>query len=316
MKQFDIDLVYLWVDGNDTEWLAKKYKYLGKKLDNHTDATTIGRNANNDELKYSLRSVEKNVNWVRRIFIVTDEQTPEWLQTNDRVRIVDIREIIPPEALPCYNSNVIECFLYRIPDLSERFLYANDDMFFNTELDPSYFFTHKGYPIVRLIRKPLGKIHTWWKKFRNQNITSYRKTLIKASTLVEHKFGVHYSGLPHHNVDAYCKSDYKKAVETIFWEEILPMISNHLRTDEDIQRATFSYYALAIGHAVIENINKTQSLRIGIEKKDFKSKLFKYKPNLFCLNDGVEANNKDRIELTKTLDSLFPTKSKFEKINN
>lgn len=313
MKQFDIDLVYLWVDGSDTKWLAKKHAFLGKKLDNHTDATTIGRNANNDELKYSLRSVEKNVNWIRRIYIVTDEQTPEWLQTSDRVRIVDIRAIIPEEALPCYNSNVIEYFLYKIPGLSEHFLYANDDMFFNAKLHPSYFFTPKGYPIVRLIRKPLGKMHIWWKKLRKHNISSYRKTLIKASALVELKFGVHYSGIPHHNVDAYRRSDYQIAVETVFWEDIVPTISNHLRTDEDIQRATFSYYVLAIGHAVRENINKSQSLRIGIEKKNFESRLLKYKPRLFCLNDGMEANNKNRTEVTKTLESIFPTKSRFEK---
>lgn len=43
----------------------------------------------NDELRYSLRSVEKYAPWVRHIFIVTNGQIPHWLDLeNPRVTIV------------------------------------------------------------------------------------------------------------------------------------------------------------------------------------------------------------------------------------
>ena len=129
-KPLEIDLVYLWVDGSDQEWLAKKKQFLGESINLNTEATSKARNADNDELKYSLRSAEKYAPWIRRIFVVTDEQTPKWLNLqNEKIEIVDIRKLLPAEALPCYNSVIIEHFLYKIPGLSEHFLYANDDMF-------------------------------------------------------------------------------------------------------------------------------------------------------------------------------------------
>lgn len=47
------------------------------------------RFADNQELRYSLRSIEKNANWIRNVVIVTNGQIPHWLDLdNPRVRIV------------------------------------------------------------------------------------------------------------------------------------------------------------------------------------------------------------------------------------
>ena len=133
-ENISIDLVYLWVDGNDPKWLEKKQRFMDKKMN------TTGRYVDNQELKYSLRSVEKHLPWIRKIFIVTDEQTPLFLNTDQqKIQIVDLAEIMPKEILPSFNSNIIEQFLYKIPGLSEHFIYANDDMFINADLDPSFF---------------------------------------------------------------------------------------------------------------------------------------------------------------------------------
>ena len=50
----EIDLVYLWVDGNDPVWQAKRNAYIGK-TEESSSVNCKGRYANNDELKYSLR---------------------------------------------------------------------------------------------------------------------------------------------------------------------------------------------------------------------------------------------------------------------
>ena len=98
MRPFDIDLVYLWVDGSDLEWLTKKNRFLGLQTHFSEEAITKARNADNGELMYSLRSMEKHAPWIRKVFIVTDEQTPRWLDlTNDR-EVVDIRQLLPPES--------------------------------------------------------------------------------------------------------------------------------------------------------------------------------------------------------------------------
>ena len=64
----DIDLVYLWVDGSDPKWQAKRNAFIGETVEG-SSTNCKGRYANNDELKYSLRSVEMYAPWIRKIFI-------------------------------------------------------------------------------------------------------------------------------------------------------------------------------------------------------------------------------------------------------
>lgn len=314
MKAFDIDLIYLWVDGNDTEWLTKKNKFLNKETNLNIEAITKARNANNDELKYSLRSVEKNIPWIHKIFIVTDEQTPDWLNIqNEKVQIIDIREIIPPDALPCYNSVIIEHFFYKIPGLSEHFLYANDDMFFNAQITPDSFFTAQGEPIVRLQFAMLGKWINAIRKKLNIHTNIYRKTIDNSALLIQKKFGKYYSGTPHHNVDAYLKSDYRKVVEEDFKQEIMSTISNHTRSENDIQRIIYLYYALAVKRGKLKYVGRKESSRIRLHKPDYMRFIVEYNPIFFCLNDSHHATDEDRKRVKPFLEKLFPEKSSFEK---
>lgn len=99
-----IDLVYLWVDGNDKKWReAKKYwqeKESGtKKLDNESICEARWRD--NDEFKYSMRSVAKFAPWINHIYIITCMgQRPKWLNTkNKKISVIDHTQIMPPDAL-------------------------------------------------------------------------------------------------------------------------------------------------------------------------------------------------------------------------
>ncbi len=83
----------------------------------------------NDELKYSLRSLEKYAPWIRNVYIVTNGQVPHWLNlTNPRIRIVTHEQIFLNKShLPTFSSPAIESHLHRIKGLSSRFIYLNDD---------------------------------------------------------------------------------------------------------------------------------------------------------------------------------------------
>ena len=109
--------------------------------DNHFSAS---RFADNQELRYSLRSVEKHAPWVRKIFIVTNGQIPSWLNLdNPRIKIVTHYEIFNNKShLPTFSSPAIESHLHKIPGLSKKFIYLNDDVMFGTEVWPDDFFTH------------------------------------------------------------------------------------------------------------------------------------------------------------------------------
>lgn len=138
-----IDVVYTWVDSDDPVWQAKFAAHVGGHTKN-TSASEL-RYLSRDELRYSLRSILKFAPWVRNIFVVTDDQRPEWLRETERVKIVSHRDIFPdPSVLPVFNSHAIESCLHRIPGLAERFIYFNDDVFLGRKVSPNDFFGKDG----------------------------------------------------------------------------------------------------------------------------------------------------------------------------
>ena len=111
---------------------------------------SANRFADNEELRYSLRSVEKHAPWVRNIFIVTNGQIPSWVNLdNPRIKIVTHHEIFPNTShLPTFSSPSIESHIHRIPGLSQKFIYMNDDVMFGDNVWPDDFYTHsKGQKI-------------------------------------------------------------------------------------------------------------------------------------------------------------------------
>lgn len=147
---FPIDVVYTWVDGTDPSWAAARAERLtGSGSQAHRpEASGAARYTDRDELRNSLRSVFLFAPWVRRIHIVTAGQRPAWLVDHPLINVVDHREILPASALPTFNSHAIETALHRIPDLSEQWIYLNDDVFFGRPVVPQQFFTGAGQPLV------------------------------------------------------------------------------------------------------------------------------------------------------------------------
>lgn len=309
----DIDLVYLWVNGNDPQWLAKRNACIGK-TEEKSAVNCDGRYADNDELKYSLRSIDKYAPWIRRIFIVTDNQVPVWLDTsNARVRIVDHKEIMPDVCLPCFNSAVIEHFLYKIPGLAEHFIYANDDMFINKPVTPETFFGKDGLPIVRFNRRPFRKWTLLFKeKVQGKRLSNYVQTIRNSAELVEKKYGKYYGGKTHHNIDAYLRSDYEHAAK-VFEDEIRTTLPNHVRSENDIQRNIYSYVALAEKRAHLHYVTQRTSFRLHIQNESHYGKFERYNPILFCMNDSQYAKDCDRKRAAAFLDKRFPEKSQYEK---
>ena len=146
---FPVDAVYTWVDGSEPALAAKRVSHLpqGAEPDALSQGEALFRN--NEELRYSLRSLENYAPWIQRIFVVTDGQIPSWLDTNNpKIRIVDHREIIPIEYLPTFSSHTIEAFLHAIPGLAEHYVYFNDDMFLASQCEPGDFFVPNGQPHI------------------------------------------------------------------------------------------------------------------------------------------------------------------------
>lgn len=135
----NIDIVIAWVDGNDIELKKKRHKYLTGEA--ASDAVSDTRFASNNEIYYNIASILKYVPFCRNIYVVTDNQRPEFIEefvtqglcAADKIRIVDHREIFKgfDEHLPTFNTRSIETMLWNIEGLSKYFIYLNDDFFFN-----------------------------------------------------------------------------------------------------------------------------------------------------------------------------------------
>ena len=81
-------------------------------------------------LKYTLRSISKNLPWLNKLYILffDESQVPEWLNTDcPRLKVVYHKDFIPKEHLPSFNSELFSMYYHRIPGLSENFIATSDD---------------------------------------------------------------------------------------------------------------------------------------------------------------------------------------------
>ncbi len=305
-----IDIVYLWCDLSD-EKFKKKKEECAKNHNVEYNADNDCRYKDNGELKYSLRSLEKYAPWVNNIFIVTDEQVPKWLNlAHPKIKIIDHKDIMPPCALPNFNSTAILHHIVNIEGLSEYFLYSDDDTLFNLSVEPDFFFK-EDKPVCRFI-----------KPYKKNDFSQYTNMLRNGDKLLEKKFGPKIPvGLkPHHNIDAYRKSIILKCREE-FKEEIEASSIFPFRRTGDIERAIYQKYSCLIGCGIFKRTDKTNifkgfkkdSLELFFNSRKKEQKLKKFKPELFCINDTENTSDSDRIKTKDFLEAMYPDKSGFEK---
>ncbi len=317
-----IDLVYLWCNGDDPEWRRRRAQFIESGSITDEQSTCEGRIADNSDLRYSLRSVELYAPWINHIYIVTDRQCPEWLNTSHpKITLVDHNSLFESRHLPLYNSCALELGIHKIEGLSEHYIYANDDMMLFRPLTPDFFFTPDGRAKCRFIITDA---------YRGESDT-YFHTINEVNAKIVSDFGAEYDMLyPHHQIDAYVKSSVKECIERYSeWAE--KTLSHTFRSAEDMQRHILSLYAVATGRGIIENLKRpflakvrelyykifapakaSNSLLVGIEKRGIYLTVKLLRPALLCFNDSQRATPTDRQRIKRLYQRLYPTASSFE----
>ena len=312
-----IDLVYLWCDVAEPVFRAKRAACAAKFGISLGDSVNgDGRFRNNDELRFSLRSAERHAPWLRRVFICLDDDQapPPWLDLeNPRLRIVRQSEFVPGEFLPTFSSMTVEHFLWRIPGLSERFLYANDDMMFGKPLSPDFFFAGDGRPFCRFFGRPMPST--------DKDLSSYRKWLENAADLFRARHAspcadaaASLARWPHHNIDAYVKSDLER-IYRLYRDAIEPTLRNPFRANDSVQRSLYSYEGIqSFGwrYRPVDGENPETalvpsfwSLANAVNSRPA--------PGLFCFNDTEWRGDYERRHGMRLIsDLLLPGKSGFE----
>eukprot|EP01091_Cochliopodium_minus_P007250 TRINITY_DN17156_c0_g1_i1.p1 TRINITY_DN17156_c0_g1~~TRINITY_DN17156_c0_g1_i1.p1 ORF type:complete len:365 (-),score=67.11 TRINITY_DN17156_c0_g1_i1:4-1098(-) len=233
-KNYKVDLVYTWVNGSDPKFKENLKLYKEKQRYLRENEYKEGRFFDGSDLKFSLRSVEKYLDWYNNIYIVTNGQIPNWLNiSHPRIKIVTHKEIFKNhDDLPTFNSVAIESNIHRIENLTEEFIYLNDDFLFGSRIRKSDYFLDDGsYKLYACDDSPTG--------FTSRKTCAYGNSLKFVNRLFDKKFGAKKRrGVCH--VPHLVKKSVINNLQEMFPEEFKKTSSHKFRSPDDMQ-FIFSY---------------------------------------------------------------------------
>jgi hypothetical protein len=305
-----IDVVYTWVDTYDPERDEYKKQY-NLHINTKDENTSKKRYEDNQELKYSLRSVEKYCQWVNMIYIVVkDGQYPKFIDfNNSKIKLINHSELIPPNALPTFNSNAIELCIHKIPNLSAKYLYFNDDFFVNKPLLANDLYNGN---VPNIILKDYKQFHGKVKMpnmiLNNSQmpyifLRSYLNTLYHANTILDTNIRI---SLPH--IPSICYKPWEEEIENLLKQNNLwdATVSSKFRKNENIviNNGFRTLYYLKKGAGILNWEDRT--LKLNNDKCFYR---LKTNDKFFAVNeisDGCISKYVYQMEI------MYPDKSKFE----
>ena len=97
-----------------------------------------------------MRSIEVYLPWFAGIIFIIVQNIYydlSWLNLeNEHIKIVNPEDIVPEEFHGKFTKEIIEMFLDKIPFISERFIYLNDNYYFHNFIHPRFFFNEEFFP--------------------------------------------------------------------------------------------------------------------------------------------------------------------------
>lgn len=318
---FPIDIVYTWVNGSDLSWqneFNKAASEFGIKISNNQAKL---RFVDVDELRHSIRSIEKNINWYNKIYIITANQRPNWIRVDHpRIVFVNHDEIFPKNfKTPSFSSGGIESNLHLIPGLSEHFVYFNDDVFIGQPLPYTYFFTPEGKPVLYYINWNWDNAERRFKQLESGSLKNdmggnqFECVTLFTTMLIKNHFGKNPFAYCPHMPFPTCKSLIAE-VEKTFQEDFNRTRFNRFRDYRNvfIQQLVLQY---GIFTHKVEIITVTPEITVFymVESDLTFARLPNNEaslPQTFCIN--TDSNN-FRGAVKNWLSKTFPSKSSFER---
>ena len=312
MSKIDkVDFVFPYVDGNDPIW-QEVYKEERRKNDLPTRISNV-RFRQWDNLKYLFRGIEKFAPWIGNVYMIVSnkEQVPEWVNT-DEVNIVLHSDIIPEQFLPTFNSCTIEMFLGNIKGLSERFIYANDDMFFLRAAEEEDYFVNAVPKLSAKFDKGLD--------------TMFKKVEWKCLKIAADHFKIklpdpeeQFLKLPHTFFPM--NKETVNVVHKLFKPEIYNSCSQ-FRKAKNFNQYLYTYYQIFSGSYLEgERTYKYTSFRdkeYTLDKaREIANDIIEQKYDSICINDVSEFKSEAVFDAIKGIindafEQILPDKSKYE----
>ncbi len=282
----------------------------------------------NEELKYSIRSILKNIPWIRKIFLLMPNEKVRYFKDYDLIKekIVYVKD----KDFLGYDSTNSQAFLYRLWKMkefgiSDNFIVMNDDCFIGQPLNKSNFFYEENGKVVPAIISTNYQVHTQKTFLRDYNKIKKRlKTPINKSTneFLYSMYNTYFFFI-----------DYFKGpiIVPYFTHSVIPMNLNDLKEIYDI--IYDSKYRNATLDSINKNVNSLQFqssvLIYAFNKYNRKVNMINYNYidnevtikgsdfPLFCIN---LKNNMDKSKLSSSktrliMEKLFPEPTPYEIID-
>lgn len=295
----DIDLVVPYVNCNDRHWVRDFAEYTGIRIPNPSRYRSWGT------LKYLFRGVSEYLPFVRQIVLLVAKpsQVPSWVNT-ETVRVVYHKEFIPKEFLPTFNSCTIESYLWKIPDLAEKIIYINDDMFPTGLMEETDFFTDNT-PHISFTKPYEYSPKTMYQAQCRSGIDLITKALDLPS------FEKGKITRPQHISTAFIRDNMLKVGELC--EEAIAPTTSRMRLTKNVNQYIYAYYQ----YFTNDYINETISYKyFELTEKNWdtiKEAILSSTYQMICLNDtSAKDYEKVKILLHKCFEQKFISRCKYE----
>ena len=266
-----IDYVVPFVDSSDSEWQKIHDKYTG--IDETGESNTVNRFRAWDNFQYVFRFLENNCKFIDNVYLIVmqESQVPSWINPK-KVNIVYHKDFIPEKHLPCFSSTLIETYMTNIKDISEYFIYGNDDLFvINRTTRKDWFET--GLPKIGMVRFYSKDDHfsqnssrSWLlatQEFKN-NSNQYRTT---------------------HSLNGMLKSTGLHLHQ--LYEKQMDKSASRFRSDKDFNQYLYVDYIYAVAGYKFQKPIETKYVSV-IDNKSIEKVNNLSKSRILCLNDCIK----------------------------
>lgn len=294
----------------------------------------IKKDEDNDELKYAVRSVLKNLPWVRKIHIVMPNEKVRYFKDanliSDKISYIKDKDVLGYDSA---SSVTFEFNFWKLKNLgvTENFIYMNDDCFIGKKMKKSDFFyvdnNKKVVPYVMYSKgvgknqyNKISKLYSELKKqvvgrgphtgdgFQYQRFSSlmFLYKILGKNIFAPSENANYYP----HNALGENLSDLKELYDVVKRNDPDYYYSTEaiVRDNRALQHQTlYSFYAL---NKYKRRINKTNGVYIDLASAWYGD----YNVPMFCINTGGNANySKANYALAKiVMNKLFPVPTPYE----
>ena len=328
-----IDFVVMWVDGGDPIWQAKKAEYSKSVDTSKNSMNSVKAYRDWGTFKYWFRGVEKFAPWVNKVYLVTDQQKPSWLNiASEKLVLVDHSDILRKDYLPVFSANPIESNIHRIPGLSEQFVFFNDDVYLTAPVEPTDFFSEDGLPKYNTALSPIIPERYGTGHFQVNDmeiVTSYfsRDEILKNGKFLSFKQGLKniVKTLLYRNSKFICgfwenhlTHPLLKSTMELVWEKETAILektsASRFRNPSDTNIWLFKYWQIASGKYEVADPKLGDLFSLDHAGPDFWKLLNSGKYKIMCINDGFNVQDEEQVmtDFIKVMEELFPEKSSFE----